>query len=557
VALLGLVYLFLAPPSGDLAAQLYRVDLFARHGFVIWDGQWYGGHHMLDYSVLLPPLGSIVGVRVLHALSAVASTALFAMIVQRHFAPRGRSSDRAGGAAFAALWFAAGAAVTLLANRVAFDLGVAFGLGAVALAQRGRNRLSMATAAITALASPVAGAFVVLAGGAWALAHGVPQALVSTTVRRATGVLGPAASEPAPARTGWLGRSALVGGACLAAGALLALVALVLPFPEGGVEPFAASSFWPALAALLLIALVLPAQERVLRTGTLLYAAACAVAFAFPDPMGGNVVRLGTLFAGPVVAAALWQRRRLLLVAILPLLYWQCVAPVRDVLQHIGDPGVRSSYYQPLLSFLGSRRDRPFRVEIPFTLSHWEAYSVAREVPLARGWERQVDIKDNPLFYRPGLTAGAYHAWLAQMSVEYVALPDAPLDDSGRAEARLITQGLPYLHPVWHSAHWRVYRVAGAVPLAQGPGRLTELSVDRMVLQVRQPGSFLIHERFTPYWAVLSGAGCVAPTADGLTMVQAQAPGQLVLGIQFSLSRVATSAPRCSPTSPSAPVGQR
>jgi hypothetical protein len=306
-----------------------------------------------------------------------------------------------------------------------------------------------------------------------------------------------------------------------------------------------------------LIAAVLPADQRVLRTGTVLYAVGCAIAFAFPDPLGGNVVRLGTLFAGPVVAAALWQRRRLLVVAALPLLYWQCVAPIRDVVQHIGDPGVRSSYYQPLLSFLGRQRDRPFRVEIPFTLSHWEAYSVAREVPLARGWERQVDIKDNPLFYTPGLTPAAYQAWLAQMSVKYVALPDAPLDDSSRAEAALIEHGVPYLHQVWRSSHWRVYQVQGAVPLAQGPGRLTELSVDRMVLQVRHPGSFLIHERFTPYWAVVGGAGCVAPSPTGLTLVQAQAPGELVLGIRFSLSRLDANAPRCSPSSTSVAVARR
>jgi len=84
-ALGALAYLMLKPPSGDLAAQLYRADLFARHGFVLWDGQWYGGHHMLDYSVLLPPLGALLGVRMVGALTAVASAVLFAGIVRRHF----------------------------------------------------------------------------------------------------------------------------------------------------------------------------------------------------------------------------------------------------------------------------------------------------------------------------------------------------------------------------------------------------------------------------------------------------------------------------------------
>ena len=42
------VYLVLAPPSADLAAQYYRADL----GLVLWDNGWYGGHHMPGYSLL-------------------------------------------------------------------------------------------------------------------------------------------------------------------------------------------------------------------------------------------------------------------------------------------------------------------------------------------------------------------------------------------------------------------------------------------------------------------------------------------------------------------------
>jgi hypothetical protein len=296
----------------------------------------------------------------------------------------------------------------------------------------------------------------------------------------------------------------------------------------------------------------------VLRTGTLLYALACVAAFAIPDPLGGNVVRLGTLFAGPLVAGALWPHRvRLLAAAAVPLAYWQCVAPLRDMLQHIGDPAVRSAYFRPLVSFLASRHDGPFRVEIPFTLSHWEAYAVARVTPIARGWERQVDILKNGLFYRPGLSASSYQAWLGRMGVRYVALPDAPLDDSGRAEAELIRGGLPYLKPVWSSEHWRVYRVKGAVPLAAGPGRLRELSVDSMVLQARRPGTFLVRENFTPYWTVTRGYGCVGPGPDGLTQVSAMAPGELVVGVSFSLARVGANTERCSPPPPPTTTARR
>ena len=73
--------------------------------------------------------------------------------------------------------------------------------------------------------------------------------------------------------------------------------------------------------------------------------------------------------------------------------------PVRDVTRSAGDPSAAAGYYQPLLAFLSRQPGPPFRIEIPFTGFHWEAYAVAPRFPRARGWERQLDIKDNHLFF--------------------------------------------------------------------------------------------------------------------------------------------------------------
>ena len=56
------------PPTPDLAAQVYRADLFHRIGFAVWDASWYGGHHMPGYSLIFPPLGASM------AVAAIAET---------------------------------------------------------------------------------------------------------------------------------------------------------------------------------------------------------------------------------------------------------------------------------------------------------------------------------------------------------------------------------------------------------------------------------------------------------------------------------------------------
>ena len=147
---------------------------------------------------------------------------------------------------------------------------------------------------------------------------------------------------------------------------------------------------------------------------------------------------------------------------------------MRDVVSASDDQSASTGYYQPLLRFL--RREAvapaaPFRTEIPFTRFHWEAWVVASHFPLARGWERQLDIADNPLFYRGHITAATYERWLHDNAIRFVAASDAPLDYSAEAEMALIDRGLPYLHLVMRSAHWRVYAVAHATPIATGVAR--------------------------------------------------------------------------------------
>ena len=142
---LGIAYLVAEPRPGDLAAHEFRADLFGREGFAIWNGDWYGGHHTLAYSVLSPPLAWLVGPRVVLVLAAVASAALFEELVRDHLGPR---RARAG-----AVWLGIATGSLLATSRMPFALGVALGLGALLALQRGRSSLAAAAAVLCPLAS--------------------------------------------------------------------------------------------------------------------------------------------------------------------------------------------------------------------------------------------------------------------------------------------------------------------------------------------------------------------------------------------------------------------
>jgi MFS family permease len=514
-AALAVVYMILAPTSPDLAAATYRSSLFSSAGFTLWDNSWYGGHHLLAYSVIAPALGALIGPRLLAALSMVLATALFASLIDGWFPTRATR--------IAAAWFALGASVALLSSRVPFDLGLAIGLGAVLAARRRRLAIALALSVLTALASPVAGAFLALAFLAWAL-------------------VGPARAWPA----------------ALTFGALAPIALLALVFPEGGSQPFVGSAFYPEFVGVLVILALIEREHRMLRIGVALYALALAGSFALSTAVGGNADRLGALAAGPVAALALvyasrWRRRALLVLAPL-LLYWQVNAPVADYVSTLSNPSVEASFYTPLIGELRALGvgygARPARIEVVATADHWEARFLAPHVMIARGWERQLDIYRNGLFYEEStpLTAARYRAWLSQNAISYVALPeDAPLDYSSGSEARLLTAlRPPYLREVWHSAHWRLFAVLGATPLAQPPTVLTGASSDSLSLYAPRPGSYLVRVHFTPYWALGSGNGCVSRAPGDWTEVQARRAGELHVIIRFSLARVFDRGQRCS-----------
>src|SRR5690349_23585904 len=83
-ALACLAYLIAQPATADMAAHSYRAWLFEHQGFTVWNAQWYGGHHVLGYSLLFAPFALIFGPALVGVISAIVAAALFPPLAQDH-----------------------------------------------------------------------------------------------------------------------------------------------------------------------------------------------------------------------------------------------------------------------------------------------------------------------------------------------------------------------------------------------------------------------------------------------------------------------------------------
>jgi hypothetical protein len=597
------VWLLVDPRTPDLAAQVYRVDVYRQLGFTVWDERWYAGHLMPGYSLLFPPLAALLGIKLVGALSVLASSVLFERIALSSVLDgvgwsawggvRGRGARGAGGngdagstvraralagargdapsdvqwgVRVAAAFFAVAALSDVWSGRMTFALGVALALGAVLALRRGHAVWAGVLAALCACASPVAGAFLGLAGLSVALADRSPRALFA-----------------------------------LAAPAAVVVLALVALFPEGGYEPFPVLSFGVTSLVSVVFVWLLPREARTLRIGGLLYLLACVLCVLVHTPVGSNVERYGVLLAGPLLLCARTSRRSngvreatasaveppevpaatsegalatiaatvaereatmsrettpttmaATAVALCAMAAWVAWGPVRETLAVAGSNATSAAYYAPVKRFLAgvAATQGPVRVEVPLTRSHWEAALLADDVSLARGWEKQLDTRYDDVLLTPGLTAASYDRWLHEQAVSYVALPDVRLDPSSGQEGRLIRAGLPYLREVFASAHWRVYRVLAPTPLLSGPGTLSSLGHDSFVVRSSSAGTLVARVRYSRYFTLTHGSGCVVRAPGGWTEVRLDAAGTATVAARFSLARALGTGATCTRATP-------
>ena len=475
--------------GSDTPAESYRVWLFHHFGFTVWNTQWYGGHTVIGYSVLFPPLAAVFGSGTVGLVSCTVAARWVTLMVRRE---TGRPHT------LAMLVFSAAVVENLIVGRTAFSVGLAFMTLAMLQVSLEHRRRALIAATLTSLASPLAGFFLILVALAWWKAKPL--------------------------------RSLLPLG-----GAMIGAIA-VLMFPENGTFPFPLSTLLAVLGVSAVGLLFVPKEHSVIRRALWIYALTAIPLFLVANPIGGNLARPGSLLAVPVALIALRRRRLLAAVALVPLLIWH-FEPLVPAIANRGDPAAKPAFYAGLLDYLKAHDEPLGRLEIPFTRSHWEARYVAPAIPLARGWERQLDIRYNAILYsKDQLNQATYREWLVENGVRWVALPNEPLDPSSVGEAKVINSSPGYLKPVWRDANWQLWEVQGSDGLTTGPATMLKLTADSFTLNFTAPGNVVVRIHSNPYWSVVGDASaCINSTAEGWTSVTSSGTGIVTVTSKWSL----------------------
>jgi hypothetical protein len=485
--------------GGDLAAQTWWASWAASSGRPV-DLGWYGGVPVASYSLLSPWVGALLGLPLAGILGTVLGAASTTALLGRLDPTPARWA--AAGVVTAGTW-----AADQWSGRTTFGLGAALGCLALVVASGARGRPArLAGAVLAALAgatSPLASVFLLLAAAAWWYGGQRPGA-------RVRGL------RTGPAAAWWI-----AGGALLPVAAARALGAV------SGPEPASTHQMVAALAATGLTWAVLPARYRVLRVGIALTAALLLATWLIGNPVGSNSVRLVLLFAIPVVVAVSHTRPPATLLAALAVGWLVPPVLMADFVPR--DQASVGARADALLAELADRGPPLGRIEVVPQHGHEESVWVARDVPLARGWLRQLDTARGALFYDGSLEPGGYLSWLRETGASYVALPHGRLDWPSGGEAALLRRGVPGLREVGSDRWWRLFAVSGG-GVVRGGGRLVSSDRSRLVVDVPAPGRVDVALWWSRWSSVDGPGGCVRKAArDGWTTLVVARPGRYVL----------------------------
>jgi hypothetical protein len=516
----------------DWAAQIYRSGQVAHYGVTDWDPGWYAGTYPLNYSLVYPLAAAYLGLWPLAALSAAAAATCFDRLV---------SADL-GGRPAGSWYFAISTVIAVAIGQLPTLTGEAFALGSVLCFARLRQPGGRQGDARPPAVAPGARPLVLGAGLGLGVLAALTTPVVGSFLALALFSLGVSGLRQSVRRAWWQIGAAVV--------VMASAAALPVLFPGAGYFPFPFGDLVAVVAISAVIASPLLNMPAVLRVGALLYGATSVALFVVRTQMGDNDVRMAAYIGMPLVICYLprlapsrpapSRRARYAIPATASFVVAVLVAwdwgPMAEALGGATDG--RSSvpaFYQPLIDELRLlSKGTPARVEVPPAAHHWESAYLAPEFSLARGWERQLDMAYDGIFYKPGpLMASTYQSWLVTNGVSYVALANAPLDYAATSEAALLRSGpVPGLRPVWRAGSWELWEVVGSGGLASPPARVAALSPRSVLVRFSVPGTSVLKLRWSPYWD-LSGPerryACLVRAPGGWTELKTAYPGDLRL----------------------------
>lgn len=515
--LVAAVLLVWGPAPGDAPVHLYRT-LLVREGAFVWDNFWYSGSYPLaSYSLLYYLPAAIFGNLPIVVAAAIASTILFGSISLRQWGATARWPTRAFGVL---------AAAPVFTGLFSYALGFATMLGALRALQARRTALTILLVALTLGFSPLAFGFLLL----FLLAVLLTRRVTRRSVILAVAVLGVAGVE----------------AICLTA------------FPSKGVYPFHLIDFL-AVESICICGALLARRGRASAPLVAFFAfwgLSSLVAFVIPTPIGGNLDRLSAfIFPIMLLTAGLagFRPRGLAALAVVGAFAYNLTPYLLLVPYRLDNRPASQSFWQPPINFLHKHSGPDFRVEVVPTAAHWESYWLPRAgLPLARGWYRQLDMADNPIFYAKHLRPAAYRLWLRSVAVKYVVVPKTVLDPDGAPlEARLVDSPSSGLVLAYRAKNWAIYRLPRPTPLLTGPGAaaITSFGHEEIAGHVSAPGTYLLRTHYTAYFK-LRGSGCVEPGPGSMTSLVLRQPGFFRLTIKASPDAVLEASvdprpPRC------------
>jgi hypothetical protein len=97
---------------------------------------------------------------------------------------------------------------------------------------------------------------------------------------------------------------------------------------------------------------------------------------------------------------------------------------------------------------------------------------------------------------------------------------------------------------VWSNRNWQVFEVHGTRP--RGAAELERLGAESFTVRVHRRGVRLLPVRWTPYWRIVDGSGCLAPSRTGWTMLHTREPGTITVHARFDVRRVVSRGRICA-----------